>query len=121
MTWLPIKTSTYNTTQSTTDCRYKCKDGYEWNGSSCVKKAPSYKWKCELLTERQNEQSWSCEGDGEIKWLFNLPEGKYDTFDDHVRALLNDPNYYEYQFLDKCYHEATNYDQEAALCIPSDI
>ena len=36
--WTPTTTKgTYNTTASTTECRYKCKSGYTWDGSSmCV-------------------------------------------------------------------------------------
>lgn len=33
--WSPSNTSTYNTTASTTECRYKCASGYYRDGSSC--------------------------------------------------------------------------------------
>ncbi len=35
-TWTPQETGTHNETPSTTECRYKCKSGYNWNGSACV-------------------------------------------------------------------------------------
>ncbi len=36
-TWYPPTTSVYNTTSSTEYCRYKCNEGYFWNGSSeCI-------------------------------------------------------------------------------------
>ena len=34
--WSPLTASTYNTTASTTECRYKCASNHTWNGSSCV-------------------------------------------------------------------------------------
>jgi hypothetical protein len=35
--WSPAATSTtYNTTASTTECRYKCSSNFYWNGSACV-------------------------------------------------------------------------------------
>ena len=34
--WLPDTVGTYNETTSTTQCRFKCNDNYEWNGSACV-------------------------------------------------------------------------------------
>ncbi len=33
--WTPSAAGTYNTTPSTKECRYKCVDGYAWNGSKC--------------------------------------------------------------------------------------
>ena len=35
--WIPESTAgVYNTTASTTECRFKCKTNYTWSGSSCV-------------------------------------------------------------------------------------
>ena len=34
--WLPSAVGSYNTNASSTDCRFKCKTNYNWNGSSCV-------------------------------------------------------------------------------------
>jgi hypothetical protein len=34
--WLPSTAGTYNTTSSTTECRYKCDTNYSWNSSACV-------------------------------------------------------------------------------------
>ena|GEM_PF-3661667 len=36
--WVPADdpTTDYNTTASTTECRYKCDAGYTWNGSACA-------------------------------------------------------------------------------------
>ena len=35
--WTPAASSaTYNTTASTTSCRYKCKSGYTWEGGACI-------------------------------------------------------------------------------------
>ena len=33
--WTPSAAGTYNATPSTEECRYKCVDGYTWNGSEC--------------------------------------------------------------------------------------
>ena len=33
--WLPALTWIYNTTSSTTECRFVCQSGYVWNGNSC--------------------------------------------------------------------------------------
>ena len=33
--WQPPATSTYNENSSTQYCRFKCKSGYEWNGTQC--------------------------------------------------------------------------------------
>jgi len=38
----PTLTSVYNTSASSSACRYKCGSGYEWNGNTCV--APA--WDC---------------------------------------------------------------------------
>lgn len=43
--WTPAATTaTYNTTASTTSCRYTCKSGYTWDGSNC--KIPAINWSC---------------------------------------------------------------------------
>ncbi|MBP5435027.1 DUF1566 domain-containing protein [bacterium] len=34
--WTPSSQGTYNTKASTTECRFKCIDGYLWNGSKCL-------------------------------------------------------------------------------------
>ncbi|MBQ3369361.1 leucine-rich repeat domain-containing protein [bacterium] len=34
--WTPSSTGSYNTTPSTTECRFKCNSGYVWNGSACI-------------------------------------------------------------------------------------
>ncbi|MBQ3369056.1 DUF1566 domain-containing protein [bacterium] len=34
--WTPTTTGTYNTTESSTECRYKCKEHYSWKNSQCV-------------------------------------------------------------------------------------
>ena len=34
--WTPSAQGTYNTKASTTECRFKCLDGYLWNGSKCI-------------------------------------------------------------------------------------
>jgi len=34
--WAPSSTGTYNTTPSTTECRFKCVSGHSWNGSACI-------------------------------------------------------------------------------------
>ena len=33
--WTPSALGTFNTEPSTTECRFKCNEGYEWNGSEC--------------------------------------------------------------------------------------
>lgn len=41
--WTPAASSaTHNDTASTTECRYKCKDHYPWNGSSCAAETKSF-------------------------------------------------------------------------------
>lgn len=34
--WEPSTNGVYNEEVSTTECRFKCNDGYEWNGAKCV-------------------------------------------------------------------------------------
>ena len=34
--WAPTTTGVYSTTASTSECRYKCKEGSAWNGSQCI-------------------------------------------------------------------------------------
>ena len=34
--WLPSNVSVYNTTASSTECRFVCESGYNWNGSACI-------------------------------------------------------------------------------------
>ena len=34
--WAPATTGSYNETPSTSECRFKCDDGYVWNGSECI-------------------------------------------------------------------------------------
>ena len=33
--WKPSNASVYNLSPSTTDCRFNCEEGYEWDGDSC--------------------------------------------------------------------------------------
>lgn len=34
--WQPTTTGVYNETASATECRFKCVENYEWNGTQCV-------------------------------------------------------------------------------------
>lgn len=34
--WFPSSTGTYNTNSSLSECRFKCVENYNWNGSQCV-------------------------------------------------------------------------------------
>ena len=34
--WIPSQHGTYNEAPSSTECRFKCKENYNWDGSSCV-------------------------------------------------------------------------------------
>ena len=37
--WAPTTSATFNETPSTTECRFKCADNYEWNNSQCAAKS----------------------------------------------------------------------------------
>ena len=52
--WVPSDIGVYNTEASTTECRFKCKENYEWDGSSC--NALTRKKECEGLPEHA---SWN--------------------------------------------------------------
>lgn len=39
--WEPTTEASYNPEASETECRYKCAEGYEWNGNSCTTKGSS--------------------------------------------------------------------------------
>lgn len=41
--WSPSTIFTYNTTPSTSECRFVCETGYNRNGSACVQNA-TYSW-----------------------------------------------------------------------------
>ena len=47
--WQPSAKGTYNEEASTTECRFKCKENYTWNGSKCV--ADTRTVTCENLPE----------------------------------------------------------------------
>ena len=34
--WEPSSTGSHNVSESTTECRFKCDEGYDWNGSECI-------------------------------------------------------------------------------------
>ena len=64
--WLPSNSGTFNETPSTSECRFKCKENYDWTGSAC--KADSRTANCtglpanaEWNTASSIEQTWNGE------------------------------------------------------------
>lgn len=70
--WMPSTTGIHNTVASTTECRYKCKENYLWNGSQCSACGGNFpNWhKDKCWSDRSaNAMTWSnaityCEGLG---------------------------------------------------------
>ncbi len=59
--WLPSNIGVYNEEESTSDCRFKCKEGYEWN---------KYLTQCENFpyTNDSTELIWSSKSANAMKW-----------------------------------------------------
>ena len=64
--WLPSNSGTFNETPSTSECRFKCKENYDWTGSAC--KADTRTANCtglpanaEWNTASSIEQTWNGE------------------------------------------------------------
>lgn len=64
--WLPVDSATaYNAEESTTSCRFKCIENYEWNGTACVGATRTYNCPekpgtgTEWNTVSSYEQTWS--------------------------------------------------------------
>ncbi|MBP5405950.1 DUF1566 domain-containing protein [bacterium] len=67
-TWLPSSIGVYDTSSSTTNCRYKCKNGFWWNGDKCESKTRTVKceglpanaeWNtAEEIKQERNDSGW---------------------------------------------------------------
>ena len=70
--WYPPTTGTYNTTASTSECRFKCKENYYWYDSECVSPC-DYDDPCEGIayTTECIATAWNryiCECEGYYSW-----------------------------------------------------
>ena len=85
-TWIPSNTTTYNTTQSSTECRYKCKTNYTWNStqkeciadtqtSNCTNLPAGAKWNTySTVIQTWNGSSWQPGTNG----VYNETASKYE-------------------------------------------
>ena len=93
--WLPSRSGVYNETESTEECRFKCKEGSEWNGSTCLIVAFPY-------TDPETMLTWSARVSGSRNWsgalsyCESLEEGGYTdwrlpTIDELRTIIINCP------------------------------
>lgn len=85
-TWIPSNTTTYNTTQSSTECRYKCKTNYTWNStqkeciadtqtSNCTNLPAGAKWNTySTVIQTWDGSSWKPSTNG----VYNETASKYE-------------------------------------------
>ena len=75
--WSPSNNGVYNEDESTSECRFKCKEGYEWNRYQfkCEKCDEGYVWnkylaQCEKFPyiDDSTELIWSSKSLNEMKW-----------------------------------------------------
>ncbi len=85
-TWIPSNTTTYNTTQSSSECRYKCKTNYTWNStqkecladtqtSNCTNLPAGAKWNTySTVIQTWDGSSWQPSTNG----VYNETASKYE-------------------------------------------
>jgi len=85
-TWIPSNTTTYNTTQSSSECRYKCKTNYTWNStqkecladtqtSNCTNLPTGAKWNTySTVIQTWDGSSWQPSTNG----VYNETPSKYE-------------------------------------------
>lgn len=85
-TWIPSNTTTYNTTQSSSECRYKCKTNYTWNStqkecladtqtSNCTNLPTGAKWNTySTVIQTWDGSSWQPSTNG----VYNETASKYE-------------------------------------------
>lgn len=88
-TWYPSTTGVYNTTSSTTQCRYKCKINYNWNSStskcvaatqtaSCTGLPTGAVWNtASSITQTWNGSSWQPTTTGSYNTTSSTSECRY--------------------------------------------
>ena len=104
--WQPSLTGTYNETSSETECRFKCPEAYEWDGSRCRVKDIFPECTPESPTPCKDSSSgfvWSSKSDQKRYWLEaisycdDLVEGgssdwTLPTIDELMTLVQNCPN-----------------------------
>ncbi|MBO7127005.1 DUF1566 domain-containing protein [bacterium] len=100
--WYPSTAGVYNTNASTTECRFKCDTGYNWNGSACVSGGSSLP-ECSASSGTPCKDSssgliWSAKASSRMTWsnavsyCDNLTEGGYSDWHlpniDELKTLL---------------------------------
>ena len=104
--WQPSLTGTYNETSSETECRFKCPEAYEWDGSKCRVKDSFPECSSESPTPCKDSSSgfvWSSKSDQKRYWLEaisyceELSEGgssdwTLPTIDELMTLVQNCPN-----------------------------
>lgn len=71
--WAPSSQASYNKTESTTECRFKCLEDFSWNSSSGTCDADT---RCDVACERPPEENWEkntvdkiCQTKSGNKWI----------------------------------------------------
>ena len=86
--WLPSATGVYSETASSTECRFKCVSGYEWNGTQCVSNSSLPHPECSQTSETpcidsETNLTWSSKTSGTktfsnaVSYCENLTEDGY--------------------------------------------
>ena len=103
--WVPSSTGTYNQNSSTTECRFKCAQNYNWTGSQCV--AASQQAECTGLPENA---LWNTVSDITQTWSGTA------WVPTNASSFNETPSYSECRFVCK-----TNYTWNGVACAPDEM
>ena len=103
--WIPSSTGTYNQNSSTSECRFKCAQNYNWTGSQCV--AASQQAECTGLPENA---LWNTVSDITQTWSGT------EWIPTNTGSFNETPSYSECRFVCK-----TNYTWNGVACAPDEM
>lgn len=103
--WVPSSTGTYNQNSSTTECRFKCAQNYNWTGSQCV--AATNQVECTGLPENA---LWNTVSDITQTWSGTA------WVPTNAGSFNETPSYSECRFVCK-----TNYTWNGVACAPDEM
>ena len=103
--WVPSSTGTYNQNSSTSECRFKCAQNYNWTGSQCV--AASQQAECTGLPENA---LWNTVSDITQTWSGTA------WVPTNAGSFNETPSYSECRFVCK-----TNYTWNGVACAPDEM
>ena len=120
--WEPSTTSSFNETGSTSQCRYKCASGYDWNGSTCVDPAAE---ECASIGGTWNSSSSKCTrtqncSSKPANTVWNTVSSITQTWNGSTWEPSTTSSYNTSGSTSQCrYKCATNYEWNGSSCVAS--